>query len=155
MSTPPVASDYQTGHVGLNVSELGRSVDFYTRVFGWDVKSRSDEDGKAFAFLGDQTRLVLTLWQQSGGRFPADQPGLHHLSFQVDSIDEVQAAEARLRDAGARLFHDGIVPHGEGMSSGGIFFEDPDGIRLEIYAPQGADDHQDVPSGNAPTCGFF
>lgn len=155
MSTTPVASDYQTGHIGLNVSELGRSVDFYTRVFGWEVKGRSDEDGKAFAFLGDETQLVLTLWQQSGGRFPVDQPGLHHLSFQVDSIDAVQAAEARLRDAGARLFHDGIVPHGEGMSSGGIFFEDPDGIRLEIYAPHGADDHQAAPSGQAPTCGFF
>jgi|SRR5215207_8700073 len=155
MSTTPVASDYQTGHIGLNVSDLDRSVDFYTRVFGWQVKGRSDESGKAFAFLGDDQRLVLTLWKQSSGRFPAGQPGLHHLSFQVDSIDEVQAAEQRVREAGTHLFHDGIVPHGEGMSSGGVFFEDPDGIRLEIYAPQGADAHQAAPSGQAPTCGFF
>lgn len=155
MSTPPSATDYRTGHVGLNVVDLGRSVDFYTRVFGWQVKGRSDEDGKAFAFLGDDARLVLTLWQQSAGRSPVDHPGLHHLSFEVESIDEVQAAEERVRDAGATLFHDGIVPHGEGTSSGGIFFEDPDGIRLEIYTASGADEHHAAPAGAAPTCGFF
>ena len=38
---------------------------------------------------------------------------------------------------GLRLYHDGIVPHSEGASSGGIFFEDPDGIRLEIFTGAG------------------
>jgi hypothetical protein len=40
----------------------------------------------------------------------------------------------------------------EGAASGGIFFFDPDGIRLEIFTPTGADV---APSGTAPTCGFF
>jgi lactoylglutathione lyase len=141
---------YATGHVGLNVADLDRSIDFYARIFGWDVQGRGD----GYAFLGDDDRLVLTLWNQSSGSFATDQPGLHHLSFQVDSIDEVEQAEARVRELGLRLHHDGIVPHGEGQSSGGIFFEDPDGIRLEIYTGTGADAHQAAPSA-APTCGFF
>ena len=33
-------------------------------------------------------------------------------------------------------------------------FEDPDGIRLEIYAPTGAGDHA-APTPGAPSCGFF
>ena len=49
---------------------------------------------------------------------------------------------------------DGVVAHGEGAASGGIFFTDPDGIRLEIYAPGGAESAP-APSGAAPTCGFF
>jgi catechol 2,3-dioxygenase-like lactoylglutathione lyase family enzyme len=141
---------FATGHVGLNVADLDRSIDFYARVFGWDVQGRGD----GYAFLGDDSRLVLTLWQQSSGTFNTDQPGLHHLSFQVDGIDEVELAETRVRELGSKLYHDGIVPHGEGMSSGGIFFEDPDGIRLEIFAGTGADAHQPAPSA-APTCGFF
>ena len=52
------------------------------------------------------------------------------------------------------FIYDGIVPHAEGTQSGGIFFEDPDGIRLEIYAPSGAGDRQ-PPSPGAPSCGFF
>jgi predicted pyridoxine 5'-phosphate oxidase superfamily flavin-nucleotide-binding protein len=50
----------------------------------------------------------------------------------------VQAAERRIRELGGTVHHDGIVPHAEGMDSGGVFFEDPDGIRLEIVAPSGA-----------------
>ena len=145
-----LATTFATGHVGLNVADLDRSIDFYARVFGWDVQSRGD----GYAFLGDGARLVLTLWQQSSGAFATDQPGLHHLSFQVESIDAVTEAEQRVRELGLKLYHDGIVPHGEGQTSGGIFFEDPDGIRLEIYTGSGADAHQPAPSA-APTCGFF
>ncbi|HYN95530.1 MAG TPA: hypothetical protein VES42_16910 [Pilimelia sp.] len=67
---------------------------------------------------------------------------------------EVRAAEATLREAGAVFAYDGVVPHGEGAASGGIFFTDPDGIRLEIYAPDGAQ-ALTAPVPAAPTCGFF
>jgi lactoylglutathione lyase len=146
-----LATTFATGHVGLNVADLDRSIEFYVSLFGWDVKGR----GEGYAFLGDDERLVLTLWQQSSGEFSTDQPGLHHLAFQVDSIDEVLAAEERVRASGRRLYHDGVVPHNEGASSGGIFFEDPDGIRLEIYTGAGAAAHGSAPTGDAPTCGFF
>ena len=144
-----LATTFATGHVGLNVADLDRSVDFYAGIFGWTVKGRAD----GYAFLGDDDRLILTLWKQSDGTFATDRPGLHHLSFEVDSLEAVQAAEERVREAGLKLYHDGIVPHGEGASSGGIFFEDPDGIRLEIYT--GAGVHGTAPSKDAPTCGFF
>jgi catechol 2,3-dioxygenase-like lactoylglutathione lyase family enzyme len=145
----------QTGHIGLNVSDLGRSRDFYTRAFGFRVVNESSEPGRAFAFLADgDGRLVLTLWQQSAGRFDAARPGLHHLSFQADGIDAVRAIERRLREDGVKFLYDGVVPHAEGADSGGIFFEDPDGIRLEVYAPSGAASHE-APTKGAPSCGFF
>ena len=114
----------------------------------------STEPGRRFTFLGQNGTLVLTLWEQSEGDFDTDRPGLHHLSFQVDSIEAVHDAEQRVRSAGATLFHDGIVPHREGAQSGGIFFADPDGIRLEIFAPSGAE-AATAPTPGAPTCGFF
>lgn len=144
----------QTGHVGLNVTDVGRSLPFYQRVFGLEVQAEGDEDGRRWAFLGRDGRLVLTLWQQSDAAFSTRSAGLHHLSFEVESIEEVKAAEQVLRDLGADFAYDGVVPHGEGAPSGGIFFTDPDGTRLEIYAPTGADTAP-APSGAAPTCGFF
>ena len=147
-------STLQTGHVGLNVTDLDRSVPFYVAVFGFELVAEGKEEGRRWAFLGRDGRLVLTLWQQSDTRFPESSAGLHHLSFQVESIEEVRAAEAVLRQRDAEFRHDGVVPHGEGMSSGGIFFTDPDGIRLEIYAPTGADAAH-APTASAPTCGFF
>jgi catechol 2,3-dioxygenase-like lactoylglutathione lyase family enzyme len=149
------ASDVlQTGHVGLNVTDLDRSVPFYTRVFGLQVLTQGEDHGRRWAFLERDGRLVLTLWQQSDTSFAATSAGLHHLSFQAASMDEVRATEAVLRDLGAEILHGGVVPHGEDTASGGIFFTDPDGIRLEIYAPDGARTAT-APYGTAPTCGFF
>src|SRR3990170_2872722 len=97
-----------TGHVGINVTSLDRSHDFYADVFGLTRIGGSDDAGRRFAFLGDGERLllppppragapaggprrfaflgdgerlVLTLWEQSAGRFDNKAPGLHHLSF--------------------------------------------------------------------------
>lgn len=148
------ATQFTTGHIGLNVTDLGRSRNFYTRVFGFDVIGESNEKHRTFAFLGQDQKVVLTLWQQSGGAFVTNRPGLHHLSFQVNSIAQVQEVERRLHDIGVVLHHDGIVPHREGADSGGVFFEDPDGIRLEVFAGTGASAYH-APYGQAPTCGFF
>ena len=141
----------KTGHVGLNVPDVRRALPFYTGVFGWDVL----RDGDGYAFLGDGDGIVVTLWEQSDAGFATDRAGLHHLAFAVDSIEDVQAAEERVRRLGGTVRHGGIVPHAEGAASGGIFFTDPDGIRLEIYAGDGAQAHGDAPAGAAPTCGFF
>jgi lactoylglutathione lyase len=144
----------QTGHVGLNVSDIARSTDFYRRVFDLQIVGESDQDGRRYVFLGDGQRLLLTLWQQSTGRFDKGRPGLHHLSFQVGAIDQVREFESRLKELQVPLIYDGIVPHGEGSASGGIFFEDPDGIRLEVYSLTGAEELK-APHADAPSCGFF
>lgn len=140
----------QTGHIGLNVTSLERSTKFYQDVFGFKAMLESGAEGGKFVFLGDGQSIILTLWQQSGGRFDGRQPGLHHLSFQLASIDEVEQAEQKLRTMKIALRYQGIVPHAEGTDSGGIYFEDPDGIRLEIYSLTGAGGRA-APVAGAPT----
>ncbi|WP_406674911.1 VOC family protein [Nonomuraea sp. N2-4H] len=144
----------QTGHVALNVTDLARSTAFYRQVFGFETLAERTDGERRFAFLGRDGTLMVTLWQQSSGPFPTDRPGLHHLAFQVPDIEAVRRHEAVLRELGVDFAYDGIVPHGEGASSGGVFFSDPDGIRLEIYAPTGAGTAP-APVQGAPTCGFF
>lgn len=143
----------KTGHIGLNVSDLNRSKQFYQQAFGFDIMGESSEGDQHFAFLGKGDQLFVTLWQQSSGKFSRELPGLHHLAFQLDSMEDVIAAEKRLRDMTVKFLYDGVVPHREGASSGGIFFEDPDGIRLEIYAAAGAENFETQAHG--PSCGLF
>jgi catechol 2,3-dioxygenase-like lactoylglutathione lyase family enzyme len=145
---------FKTGHVALNVSDLARSTAFYRTVFSFDVLAERTDGDQRFALLGQDGALVLALWQQSTGTFATDRPGLHHLSFEVADIDAVRRAEAVLRGLDVRFAYDGVVPHGEGASSGGVFFSDPDGVRLEIYAPNGAEGAP-APTPGSPTCGFF
>jgi lactoylglutathione lyase len=142
------------GHVGLNVADLDRSKPFYTKVFGLEVMHESTEPDRRYAFLGADGQVLVTLWQQSEGQFDTGRPGLHHASFQVPDVEAVRHAEATLRELGAALHHDGVVRHGEGSDSAGVFFSDPDGIRLEIYAATGAGSAP-APTESAPACGFF
>ncbi|MFJ5267561.1 VOC family protein [Streptomyces sp. NPDC088358] len=147
----------RTGHVGLNVTDLDRSLAFYRDVLGFTLLVEGKEDERRYAFLGSSdgdARPVLTLWQQARGPYGEDRAGLHHLALEVDSIDQVRTYEAALRGQGVAFAHEGVVAHREGSASGGIFFHDPDGTRLEIYAPTGAEGAP-APSESAPTCGFF
>jgi lactoylglutathione lyase len=147
------SSAIATGHVGLNVTNLERSTAFYSQALQLERLGGEREGENRYAFLGRQGKLVLTLWQQSDGRFDGRRPGLHHLSFEVADMTAVARAEARVRALGARLIYDGIVPHAEGRASGGIFFEDPDGTRLEVFAAAGAEGL--AAPGHGPSCGFF
>ncbi len=142
-----------TGHVGLNVTDIQRSRQFYNTVLGLETISESSAPGREFVFLGRDGEIVLTLWKQADGAFDRKASGLHHLSFQVESVERVREVERRIRELGTRLYHDGVVPHGEGAQSGGIFFEDPDGIRLEVFTPAGVTGKAPTPDG--PSCGFF
>jgi lactoylglutathione lyase len=143
-----------TGHVGLNVSDLDRSLRFYRDVFGFDTLLVSSDEDRRFAFLGADGEIILTLWQQSTGRFETARPGLHHLSFRLGDVDQVRAAERRLRALDVQFHYEGIVPHEDGADSGGVFFEDPDGIRLEIYTAAGVSGGP-APVPSTPSCGFF
>ncbi|MFJ3643274.1 VOC family protein [Streptomyces sp. NPDC090108] len=147
----------RSGHTGINVTDLDRSLAFYRDVLGFPLLAEGKEDDRRYAFLGapggDGTP-VLTLWQQARGAYDAGRAGLHHLAFTADSADRVRAYESALRAAGAVFAHEGLVAHRESGASGGIFFHDPDGTRLEISVPDGAEGAP-APHGATPTCGFF
>ncbi|WP_329339169.1 VOC family protein [Streptomyces sp. NBC_00663] len=144
----------RTGHIGLNVTDLDRSLAFYRDVLGFTLIAEGKEEGRRYAFLGDGSALVLTLWQQAEEAYAGDRAGLHHLAFEADSIARVREYEEALRTYGVDFAYEGVVAHREGAASGGIFFHDPDGTRLEISVPSGVEGAP-APVESAPTCGFF
>ncbi|MFF8604653.1 VOC family protein [Streptomyces sp. NPDC015346] len=144
----------RTGHIGLNVTDLERSLTFYGDVLGFDLIAEGKEEGRRYALLGQGGQLVLTLWQQAEAGYDSGRAGLHHLAFEAESIERVRAAEAALKARDVSFAYEGVVAHREGSASAGIFFHDPDGTRLEIYTPE-APDASEAPVESAPTCGFF
>ncbi|MGP3927214.1 VOC family protein [Streptomyces sp. 8N616] len=129
----------QPGPVGLNVTNLDRSLEFYRRVFGLEVHSEGHDPGCGFAYLTLQGRVVVTLWEKSRGNFPPALPGLHHMSFQADSVERIHCIENVLRRLAVEYRYSRAVSHAEDPAQGGIFFTDPDGIRLEVHASPSQD----------------
>lgn len=58
-------------------------------------------------------------------------PGLHHFCLRVDSIDDVRAVATRLRAAGIAATEAINYPD-YAPDYWATFFEDPDGLRLEV-----------------------
>ena len=125
MSLSPV----RLNHAVLFVSDLERSVRFYTELFDMSVVAREPRAKAAFLRLtrsGNHHDLGLFGVGTAGGPKRRGAIGLYHLAWQVDTIDELAAARASLLDTGA---YTGESSHGATKS---IYGADPDGNEFEI-----------------------
>ena len=77
--------------LALNVSDLDKAVDFYTRMFG--VEPAKTRPGYANFAIADPP-LKLVLFEGQG-----DPGSINHLGVETETADEVVAAEARLTEA--------------------------------------------------------
>lgn len=124
-------------HVGLTVSDLGRSAAWYAEVLGFKELFREAEGQRTAIIMGmPGTSLLLGLVHFADGANDAFMPlrtGLDHLCFAVASREEVNAWAARLDAHG--VAHSGVV---EMKTSPIVNFKDPDGIALAIAVPPSA-----------------
>ncbi|MDA8284524.1 MAG: VOC family protein [Actinomycetota bacterium] len=99
-------SPVRLNHAVLFVSDLERSVRFYTEVFGMEVIAREPRANAAFLRLprsGNHHDLGLFGVGTAGGPKRRGAIGLYHLAWQLDTIDELAASRQTLLDAGASL----------------------------------------------------
>jgi lactoylglutathione lyase len=128
----PKAGTIALGNIGVNVSDLDISEAFYQEVFGLRVAEESLQLPFRFASMGRDGKTVLTLWEHSGGRLEQCRRGLHHLTFEAHSIEEVNRAKGILDKLGWRWFEAGGL-HNAGSRTAVIYFADPDGTRIKLY----------------------
>src|SRR5688572_23731857 len=120
-------SAVRLNHAVLFVSDLERSLAFWTGAFGMQVVAREPRANAAFL------RLPRSGNHHDLGLFGvATQPkvrgaaGLYHLAWQLDTIDELAAAREALVRAGAFT---GESSHGATKS---LYGADPDGNEFEV-----------------------
>jgi catechol 2,3-dioxygenase-like lactoylglutathione lyase family enzyme len=128
------------GHVVLQVTDLNRSLLFYTQVLGFKVTEIYSEDLQpgGFAFLRCHTdhHTIALVGTGAGQSRHAE---LHHIAFEIGSVEEVFAVRERLREQGATITFEGRRRAGCQIA---VEFLDPDGHCLEIYWGIGPDRHQ-------------
>lgn len=137
-------------HVGVTVSDLDRSLEFYADVF--DVHPELDLEidpatveratrvvgstcRLAFVRLPDGVVIELLEYSKKGRDYALsnNDVGAAHPCFLVSDID---AAYARLQARGADCYHEPTeIPGGPLEGYRFFYFEDPDGLVVELLQP--------------------
>jgi len=129
MSEPAIHPQTVIGHVHLKVSDLERSIKFYTEIMGFAVTQRWGDSAAFVSAGGYHHHIGLNTWESKNGRAPAPgSTGLYHLAILYPNRTELARAFKRLLDHDWPI--DGASDHGV---SEAIYLRDPDGNGMEIY----------------------
>jgi lactoylglutathione lyase len=136
-------------HFGICVSDLERSVRFYTGALGFE-RAESHQIGQEFAGLmeldhvdvtsqflrREGTTIELLAFEVpratgDGTRRPVPRLGLTHLSFRVD---DVAAVAAKVVECGGAVVEASRteLPFGDDVTLEFLYCTDPDGVRIEL-----------------------
>lgn len=119
-------------HTMLRVTDLQRSVDFYTKLLGMkELRRRDVPDGKyTLVFVGygdEETGAVIELTYNYGVTSYDQGTAFGHLAV---GVPDVTATCDALRAAGAKITREpGPVKFGTTIIA---FVEDPDGYKIEL-----------------------
>ncbi len=113
------------GHVNLSVSDLERSMAFYTKVLGIE-EVRRERDIKAGFLSNGNTHHDVALIEVG---ILATQTGLNHLGWELENEVQLVKAYQRAQQAGLKINF--TANH---QISRGVYMSDPEGNGHEFYA---------------------
>jgi catechol 2,3-dioxygenase-like lactoylglutathione lyase family enzyme len=127
LSPPPLHGVIETS---LYVDDVARAVEFYRRVFGFEIV----DSGERLAAMGVADRQLLLLFKKGASASlplsPHDGDGQLHLAFAIPAAS-VAAWRGWLAELGIEIVEERQWERG-GVS---LYFRDPDGHLLEVATP--------------------
>ncbi len=113
-------------HIHIAVRDLERSLTFYQKAFGMDVRYW---DGPAMVFLNTPgSNDTITLRQAEEGEPVGPGGGIAHFGFRLRHKEDLESAIRHLVDAGGSLIERGEHPTGTAYA----YVSDPDGYVIEL-----------------------
>lgn len=129
-------------HVSITVSDLSQAMEFFQPLLGflgYTVGNifRDDRTGHDLTVnLNATNGTAVNVWQAepelAGHGFEVYEPGLHHVAFNVERHEQVDAVCELVRRLGAPILDGpGEFPFGPGGYYA-VYFRGPDGLKFEV-----------------------
>ena len=121
-------------HVALRVKDLGRSREFYERLFGMKPVWEPDPENVYLSSGTDNLALHQVPERESVLQQGQHTQSLDHLGFVVDTPETVDRLCAQAEQAGSTIVH---RPRQHRDGSYSCYLADPDGITVQVlYEPK-------------------
>jgi catechol 2,3-dioxygenase len=129
ITSTPIDSRVDIGHVHLKVANIERSLAFYCGVLGFELIQRMGDSAAFISAGGYHHHIGLNTWTSKGGSPPPrGSTGLFHVAIRYPDRATLADALRRLVTAGIPL--DGASDHGV---SEALYLHDPDQNGIELY----------------------
>lgn len=113
-------------HIVISVKNLRESTNFYKSFLGTPRISKQDRSWK----IGVVKLFITKPYQKTPQKFNKHNLGLSHIAFGVKNLVELKKFEKKLNDHAIK--NSGIKKDRYSKKQF-LWFDDPDGIRLEFY----------------------
>lgn len=135
-------------HVGLQVADLDRAIQFYERTLGMVVISSCSGDYAHLSFGGPRKVVSLLVQDSNSQAALLGHPGAHgHFALEVANIKGFYEFYNRIKGEGCPLK---VIDH---QVSWTIYVDDPDGNNIELFlwrnftdSPETGENPSDTPS---------
>jgi catechol 2,3-dioxygenase-like lactoylglutathione lyase family enzyme len=114
-------------HIQMTVGDLEENIEFYSKVFGFEIKETGLRAGIRWAIIGNESRIFLCMHEDVEGKGKENEGlKISHFGLIVEDFENVLN---RLKEFNVPLFYDHFVEY---HSSRSVYFLDPNGYKLEI-----------------------
>ena len=132
----------QIDHINMRVRNLAESIEFYQRLFSFEMKEDHRGDAKEpWAIIGLAGVAYLCMYEHSKRRIEPEALKINHFGLVVEDIEKTLE---QLRSQGVEVLYDGLVDWPRSRS---IYIRDPNGYEIELAEKVGGG-LDDPPAGS-------
>lgn len=113
-------------HINMRVNDLNESIEFYRKIFGFEMKEDYRSAEEPWAIVGLKGAAYLCMYEHPGKSKPTDGLTINHFGFVLTEFD---AALSTLRENGVEVLYDGVIDWPKSRS---IYIKDPSGHEIEL-----------------------
>tara|TARA_Y100000385_G_C12722168_1_gene479141 strand:- start:170 stop:562 length:393 start_codon:yes stop_codon:yes gene_type:complete len=114
-------------HLNITVKNLDKSVDYYQRIFGFEVLEAEDYNGTPYKIIGTSQKGMLCMYEDKDLEVKNNNIGHYgfNIEFTENIVEKLEEAKADVRYYNGQA----IIQYPNSKS---IYVHDPDGNQIEL-----------------------